>query len=198
MAERASIGAVLLAAGASARFGPGDKLLAPLNGKPLVAHAAAAVAAFPFAQRVLVVGGNADKIARAAGASAFQIVRNQNYKSGMGGSIAAGVGALSDRLDAVVIALADMPHIGSAHFQALADAFSAPEDIRAFRKGGGACPPVLFGRAHRPALLELRGDRGAREILRRRPKSTLLISATGNALDDIDTAEDLTAFNEAE
>ena len=45
---------VLLAAGQSRRFG-GDKLGAPLLGKPLALHAADALAAIPFATRIAVV-----------------------------------------------------------------------------------------------------------------------------------------------
>ncbi len=46
---------LLLAAGHSRRFGAADKLAAPLDGRPLVAHAAGALAALPLAARLVVL-----------------------------------------------------------------------------------------------------------------------------------------------
>lgn len=66
------IGALLLAAGMSRRFGPEDKLLADLNGMPMVAHAARALDLVGPDRRIAVTGS--DAVGNLLSAEGFDIV----------------------------------------------------------------------------------------------------------------------------
>ena len=91
------IGGVLLAAGAGSRFraaGGGVKLLAPVDGRPLVEWALAALAAAPLGDRVIVLGAHADELLAAIDLHGARPVRNEHWERGMASSLQAGLAAL--------------------------------------------------------------------------------------------------------
>ncbi|OYU35356.1 NTP transferase domain-containing protein [Novosphingobium sp. PASSN1] len=154
---------VLLAGGQSARFG-GPKLIAPLGGKPLALHAAAMLAALPFAARFAVIGPHAPDLA----ALGYQTVPLDPPGAAQARSLALGVAAAqASGARAVLVALADMPLVPSAHIRALVEAFDG-ERI-ATSAGGVTMPPALFGAQHFAALTALGGDRGGASLLRGAP-----------------------------
>ena len=88
------IGGVLLAAGAGSRFraaGGGVKLLAQLDGRPLVERALAALAAAPLGDRVVVLGAHADELLAAIDLHGARAVRNDHWERGMASSLHAGL-----------------------------------------------------------------------------------------------------------
>ena len=88
------IGGVLLAAGAGSRFraaGGGIKLLAPVDGRPLVERALAALAAAPLGDRVIVLGAHADELLAAIDLHGARPVRNERWERGMASSLHAGL-----------------------------------------------------------------------------------------------------------
>ena len=91
------IGGVLLAAGAGTRFraaGGDIKLLAPVDGRPLVERALAALAAAPLGDRVIVLGAHADELLEAIDLHGARPVRNEHWERGMASSLQAGLAAL--------------------------------------------------------------------------------------------------------
>jgi molybdenum cofactor cytidylyltransferase len=175
----AAIGLILLAAGRGTRFG-GGKLAAPLQGKPVARHAADMLATIGFAHLLAVVGPDTPPL------PAYRTVLLDPPGAPQARSLAQGVAALADHpIDAVMIALADMPLVPRDHVGAMIAAFDG--DRLASLGPHGILPPALFGRRHFPALLALSGDRGAGALLRDGP--ALRLSAT--AAIDIDTPADL-------
>ncbi|GAA4781455.1 xanthine dehydrogenase accessory protein PucB [Stakelama sediminis] len=175
---------MLLAAGASRRFGAGDKLIAPFDGKPLGLHAVAALASIPFAIRIAVVSGTALDLA----AHGFHCVPNHRQADGLAHSIGLGVQAAREAgVQAVLIALADMPRITAAHVGHLLAEADGPDAVVASSNGEVAMPPVLFGRRHFDALSGRTGDAGPRALIR---TGKSIIAAAGE-LADVDTPEDL-------
>lgn len=174
---------LMLAAGRSRRFGAADKLMAPLGGRPLIAHAVAAQAGLPgdlVAERVAVVG----PCCPAAGlltAAGFRLVVNERPDEGQGRSLALGAAAWSS--DRLLILLADMPLVTPDLLIRLAGcrARAAASD------GRRPSPPALFPRADRPALLAADGDRGARDLL----AGAATVPARPGELRDVDTPEAL-------
>ncbi len=182
------VACILLAAGKSSRFGPNDKLLAILHGKPLLNHAADALAALPFADRI-VVGSPAVTRYDLPG---FKRVESDAPNAPQSNSIALGVAALIDTgCDAILIALADMPFVPSTHFLALMQAFDGPHSIIASRTGSTAMPPALFGKNHFLSLTKLSGDQGARSLLHQ----AATVPLPSGAEIDIDTREELLRCN---
>lgn len=172
---------LLLAAGASRRFGPQDKLLADLHGSPLIAYAAAAMRGADLDHRIAVIT-NPALIPHLDG---FQIVRidpGPQSHSLRAGLHAAGTPAR------LLIALGDMPRITVTHLTRI---LQATKDDRAAASidASTPMPPACFPRNLLPALAHLTGDHGAGRLVRDLP-DTALIPAPG-LLCDIDTIADL-------
>lgn len=179
VARRAAV--VLLAAGRGARFG-GGKLAAALSGRPLVHHAAASFAAQPFARRFVVRAPDTPVLDDFG----FEPLDLDPPGAPLSRSIAIGVAAARDAgVDAVVVALADMPFVPMSHVRALLAAFDG--DRMTSWSDGHDHPPAIFGARWFEDLTRLDGDRGASRLLRAAPHLALSIDDAS----DIDTAEDL-------
>ena len=184
---------VMLAAGRSERYGAA-KLLAEYRGKPLLHHALSAAQGACPGDVCLVVGHNAHEIGDSAAGLADQLIMNEDYATGIGSSIACGVRACREHADAILIMLADQPLVSSAHLAQLVDRWTgAPDEIIASGFSGTNGPPVLFASAFFDELEQLRGDMGARAILRNNPNRLRTVEFEAASI-DIDTPEDLGAL----
>jgi molybdenum cofactor cytidylyltransferase len=200
MAERESTrcDAVILAAGAGRRFG-GRKLLALFEGRPLVAGALDAALAAPARRVLLITDGDLQlaKIARDHAESLgrggdLEIVVAIDAAEGMGSSLRAAVDALPPDSDGVFVFLGDMPRIRPDLAQDLVRSLTPGVDAVAPRFAGRRGHPVLFGRACFPALRDLSGDVGAREVLAAMDDRLALVdSPDAGVLFDVDHPEDL-------
>ena len=180
--------AVLLAAGASRRFGAADKLLAGLRGRPLVAHAAAALRQSGLAPLIAVTTNPQV----AALLPEFRIVRPDLPDPAQSDSLRAGIAAARALGAArVVVALGDMPDVPPDLLRAVA-ARATDTLPAAATDGARVLPPACFPAALFDALLVARGDRGARGLLAGLPEAQRVPAAPG-ALRDIDTPADLAA-----
>jgi molybdenum cofactor cytidylyltransferase len=181
---------LLLAAGESRRFGS-PKLCEVLDGKPLVRWSAEALA--PFVDEMLVVTGtHAAELREALMGLAVRFAHNPDPERGMGSSIATGVAALGDGVEAVLIALGDQPR---------PDARATRGVIERYRAGGvtivapsfNGVPghPVLFGRALFGELARLSGDRGARPVVECDRSRVAIVPVDADAPGDVDVPADL-------
>lgn len=197
---------ILLAAGRGRRFDPSgqrNKLLqiAPGLGEPVVAASARKLlAALPRVIAVVAPGdGGVGALLSALGC---EVTTCAQADSGMAASLVHGLRhSLLDsifcpaaRPDAWLMALGDMPFVAPATLRALIDALAAGAGIAAplyagpdgARRGN----PVGFGRMHLAALLELRGDEGARRLLRTQAVTEVAVDDPG-ILRDVDSPADL-------
>tara|TARA_R110001592_G_scaffold231858_1_gene489077 strand:+ start:281 stop:880 length:600 start_codon:yes stop_codon:yes gene_type:complete len=183
---------LLLASGLSSRFGAGDKLMADLDGRPVLAHAASALANRSVTKRVAVVGTNQTARRAYLEGSGFEIVPNPAPEDGQGRSLAIGSQYVRDATDAdsVLILLGDMPFVTDTHLEGLADALSQGAGAVMSETGGRLSPPALFRRDHFDQLAAVTGDRGARRIFERIP-ARQVVAAAPDLLMDIDCGLDL-------
>ena len=191
------IAAIILAAGTSSRMGA-NKLLLPLDGRPLIAHVVEMACASSADVALVVLGNEADRVAAALPPCRAQRVDNPRYATGLSTSLQAGLDALSDDSDGALILLADMPRISPATVEAiLAAARETPNQIIAVNQRGRPAPPVYWPRAYFPALYAIRGDEGGRSILLRSLDALRLIEPTqpDEAL-DVDAPEDYQRIRE--
>ncbi len=162
------LGGILLAAGASARFGPDNKLLAEIDGVPMIRRTAAALIESELDEIVAVTGADAHRVERALSGLGMRIVHNPDWQSGMGTSIAAGIEALSPGLDGAFIVPADMPFLPVSLLQRLADAFAASGAeaiVFPITAEGEQRNPVLWPARCFVALKHLHGVAGGKALL---------------------------------
>ena len=161
------IAAVVLAAGSGSRFG-GAKQLAELDGIPLLEHALRAVEAVPAIDRIVVVlGARADEVRAGVDLGAAEPGVCHDWEEGQAASLRFGIAAVADA-DAAVLTLGDMPRITPeviARFAQLAAEHGPVARARAVYDGMPG-HPVVLGREYFAQIAALRGDVGAREVLK--------------------------------
>ena len=181
---------ILLAAGSASRFGA-PKLLHPLaDGVPVgVAAARVMQQALP---RVIAVLRPGDRQLRAAFTDVgLEVVENAHAADGIGTSVSAGVAAVSGA-SGCIIALADMPWVQAATVTLLADRLRRGGSIVAPVHHGRRGNPVGFAARWFPELIDLSGDRGARDLmLRHADQMQLVDTADAGILSDVDHPADL-------
>lgn len=163
-----------------------------MAGQPLAARGARMLSDGGTAP-VLVVTGAAQ--VRIPGVS---IVVNPQWRSGMGSSLRAGLAAVPDDAEAVVIALADQPLIGPESVRRLIAAFADGAMIAVASYAGQQRNPVLIARPYwAQAAAAAVGDTGARPFLRANAALVTAVECgdTGRP-DDLDTPEDLRRIGE--
>lgn len=183
-------GALLLAAGASSRLGRPKQLL-EVDGEPLLRRAARALLASAPLDLVVVLGHDAARIGAVLESLPLRTVVAADHAEGMAAALRAGIAALDPRCAGALVALTDQPALDAAHLAALRDAWRvAPGRAIASRYAGVAGVPALLPRAWFGELLALRGDQGARALLRTRGDAVGLVDAPALAL-DIDLPRDV-------
>ena len=182
---------LILAAGQSRRMGGRDKLLEEIDGVPLITRLARA--ALATGQPVLVTLPPQGSARRAAlQGEPVRIVTADLAADGMAASLVAGLAALPERADAVMILLGDLPEIGADDLRAvMAAAASAPQAIwRGATDDGRPGHPVVFPRRLFSELAGLQGDSGAQTVIQAHAGDLRLCSLPGaRAVTDLDTPE---------
>jgi molybdenum cofactor cytidylyltransferase len=190
--------AVVLAAGAGARFG-GGKLVAPWRGGVLLDAALATAFAAP-ARSVSVVWGADARVAAAAEAFAvgagqserLRLVHAPRAGEGMAESLKAGLASLSSDTVGAFVFLGDMPRVDPGLAARLAEALGPGAQAAAPAFEGRRGHPVLFAAAIFPRVAALSGDRGAAAVLANLGEALVLVpSPDDGVLFDVDRREDL-------
>ena len=188
---RDSIGAVILAAGASSRMGRPKQLL-EYNGLTLVRRAALAARDAGCDPVVVVTGADAEELEKELRELNLQEANNPAWESGMGSSIRAGIQAVkaNDKITAVVLMLCDQPFVTSNVLSALIAAHrKTGREIVASSYGGTIGVPALFGKAFFTELLRLEGEAGAKQVIQRDLTQVHLLPFPQGEI-DIDTPAD--------
>jgi CTP:molybdopterin cytidylyltransferase MocA len=183
-------GAILiLAAGASSRMRGGDKLLEPVNGRPLIAEMARR--ALGVCDRVMITLPALDHPRAAAliGLS-VDLIPVPDAAEGMAASIRAGISGIAYSVSFTLILPGDMPDISQQDVDLIYKNASAHPDeiVRATNETGTPGHPVAFPARLFPDLQKLRGDEGARSILK--SEKPVMVPLPGDhATTDLDTPE---------
>ena len=189
------VAAVILAAGLGSRMGGPNKLLATMEGVPLVRRAVEAALGSTAGDVVVVVGHRAEAVRSALAGLDVTFVDNPDYGAGLSTSLRAGISALPEGTDGAVIMLADMPAISSAVLDRLIGAFdpAAGRMVVVPTAGGRRGNPVLWGRAFFPGLMAIQGDTGARHLIGEHADAVVEVEIGPAVALDIDTPEALAA-----
>ena len=188
--DEPSLHAIVLAAGASTRFGS-PKQLVRVDGRPLM-HTAVSRAVEVAGHCVSVVlGANAAELAPLLSHTPASIVINREWNEGLASSIRAGVSRLPGSCNGVMLVLADQVAVTAEDLRRLAGTWRRqPDYIVAAQYGATLGAPAIFPSSSFRDLAELRGDRGANVLFRRNPDRVVRVPMDSASL-DIDTPEDL-------
>ena len=187
------VSAIVLAAGASARMGGANKLLLPVEGRPLIAHVVDAVARAKISELVVVTGYESDRIQAALAARGITFAHNPAYERGMSTSIRAGVQAASQSCSGYMICLSDLPMITTREYDAAIGAFcraSATDPMAIVRPVYQGQPghPVILAASYRTEIAAPVAMAGCRSIIKRhRARVTEIDWATDHVVRDVDT-----------
>ncbi|MFN8465294.1 MAG: selenium cofactor biosynthesis protein YqeC [Caldilineaceae bacterium] len=196
-----TVAVVILAAGASTRFGA-PKQLAAVHGRPMLVTALATAATMPGPIFVVTGAYAADVEAlldslpaslRHQLGNRLHVLHNPNWASGQASSLHVSVRGLPDHVQAGIWMPVDQPYLDPALLTQLAAAWRQGADLAAPAVSGdlrGA--PALFDRLYWPDLLLVEGDAGGRSILRRHAARVRSIHTPEAALRDVDSPQDLT------
>ena len=169
-----------------------QKLTLPMaDGRPLVRVSVEQVLAAGVDDTVVVLGGDAEAVARAVAPLPVRTVVNPRYAEGQSTSLRAGLDALRPGTVAAVVALGDQPLPDPDVIRRLVAAFRStgrPIAAPVYRDGRGN--PVLFGAALFGELGAVTGDRGGREVVARDPARVAEVPVDAPMPADIDTPED--------
>jgi molybdenum cofactor cytidylyltransferase len=195
--DSTALHAIVLAAGASTRFGS-PKQLVRVNGRPLL-HAVVSRAVEVAGHSVTVVlGANAAELAPLLKHTPASVIVNRDWNEGMGSSIRTGVSRLPGSCAGVMLLLADQASVTTDDLRRLVGAWRRqPEYIVAAQYSGTLGAPAIFPRTSFVDLASLRGDSGARAVFTRNPDRVVRVPMESAAL-DIDTPEDLLGITPSE
>lgn len=182
---------LLLAAGGSARMGQPKQLL-PWGSNTLIEHQVQTLLKTEQPLTV-VLGAYSSLIIPVLEEFPIAHVVNENWETGMGSSIAAGIRSVAKnfpKAEGVLIALIDQPLVTIMHYKKILQLFQAGNQqiVISNASSGQRGVPVVFDKDYFEELKNLNGKEGGKTIIRQHPDCVVEVQC-GDILDDIDTPE---------
>ena len=161
------ISSILLAAGESKRMKGDNKLTKEINGIPLIRHSIDNILSSSIDELIIVLGYQKEIIKNFIDENdKIKIVFNNQFKTGMASSIKSGIKNLSTKTEAFFICLGDMPMINKHIYNDLIKHVNNKEIIiPTYKKQQGN--PILFSIKMKNEIMNIEGDVGAKEILKK-------------------------------
>lgn len=184
------VAGILLAAGTSSRMGE-NKLLLELGGEPLLRRSARRAVEAGLAPLVVVLGHEADRARELLKGLPCEPRVNPSYEEGITSSLHAGLEAVPDDASALVVMLADMPHVTPEMVAGLVERYragSAPLVISDY--DGVNAPPMLYDRSLFAELAAMEGPGCGRQVVKRHRDEADVCPWPAEALRDVDVPED--------
>ena len=179
---------LVLAAGGSSRLGQPKQLL-PYGDATLLDHVLDTARGCDFDQLLCVIGGAAGEIRSSVGFGGVEVVDNPEFGEGCSSSIAAALGAVDERAEALVLMLGDQPGVTAETVAALlAGRGEAPVAVCGYSDGRGH--PLAFSRRLFPELASLHGDKAVWKLLDLHADEAAVVAVDGPIPRDIDTWDD--------
>ena len=194
--KRPKVAAIVLAAGASTRYGQPKQLL-PVGGKTMLQHVVDVVLASPVDQTIVVLGHRAGEMEAILKDTPADIVTNEEWEAGLSTSVQAGLRAVRPDAQAALFVLADQPAITPEIITILLQRYretGAPIVVPTSQGKRGN--PALFDRSLFVELMKVRDDQGGRQLIDRYSRVQRVEVGSEAVLIDVDTEEDYNRFKE--
>ena len=168
------ISAILLAAGESKRMGR-PKLLLTWGECSIIEKSVDTLLASKINELIVVLGYQARAVLKRLRARRLKAVINRQYRMGMSTSLRRGLGQVSSKSEAILIALADQPFIETDLINHLIDIYRGnPHGIVLPSYRGKRGHPVILSRSrYQEEIKNPTGDMGCKPILNRHPEDIL-------------------------
>ncbi len=185
-------GIIILAAGSSSRLGRPKQLLQYRN-QTLIEHIAGEAIKAKLYPIVIVTGANAQQVVVILNNKELTITYNENWQEGIASGIVAGVSKmlfLNDKLEHIIVSVCDQPFVSAVLFQQLIQKkVETGKGIVASTYADTIGTPVLFDRNYFKYLQDLKGEEGAKKLLKMYNNDVATVSFPQGSI-DIDTEED--------
>jgi len=189
------VAGLLLAAGTSSRMGKPKQLL-PIGGLTLLDRVLEQALRSDLDLVTLVLGFSAKEIKQTLTVDPhhpkLKVVQNDRYQEGISSSIIAGLSAMEDEYDHVMVILGDMPYVTSRLINLLLRRYLESRlPLGAVKVKAKRSHPVIISRHFYPDLHLLQGDAGARDLFAKYADQICWVESEKEDADlDIDTAGD--------
>ena len=186
------IAILLLAAGGSSRMGVAKQLL-PWGGTSMIGNAINQTRSSNANEVLVVLGANFDDIEKDIASSKISIIRNNEWKLGLGSSIACGIDYVKQQhpeINAVLVMLADQPLIDSKYLNLLIETYIiGKKGIVATKYTNKYGVPAIFSEFYFDMLGALNSDQGAKELIGSNTNDVQGLTIEKNTM-DVDTMQD--------
>ena len=187
------ITSIILAAGMSKRMKQGNKLLLKYNQSNILQSTIQNLTESNIDEILIVLGHEFIDVKRTLSDIGGKIIFNEDYSKGMSSSIIKGIQSINPMSKGVMICLGDMPKVKTETYNTLINIFN---DIKEKRKiilpvfNGQRGNPIIFTSYFFRSLLNLEGDKGAKELINKHENCVIqkLVQDKG-VLEDIDSDE---------
>lgn len=186
------ISAILLAAGSSSRMKGENKLMKKIKGKPLIQHSINNLLGSAVDEIVIILGYENKTVQSIIKKNKkIKIVFNKNYKNGISTSIKVGIKNISSKSNSFFVCLADMPNINQNIYNKLIKAkFKYNKKVGRDLKKDIIIPtfegkngnPVLFSKQMKSEMLKIKGDYGAKELIRLNKNKSMSIPVKNSGI----------------
>lgn len=189
---------IILAAGEASRMGRAKQLLT-VDGTTLLVRAVLEARQVSGVPPIVVIGARAEDMRQELEKVDVVVVENPEWATGMGSSVASGVAHLQvayPSAQACLVMLVDQPFVDHTVLQRLVNTWTeSPAPLVTAAYNGTVGVPALFAARLFPELLQLRGQRGAKPVLRAHVDELQAVPCPEAAF-DLDTPEDWARFQE--
>jgi len=186
------VSGLVLAAGGSLRLGEPKQLL-PFGSATLLDHTVATARDCGFDQLIVAIGGSSERVRSAVDLSGAEVVENPDFGEGCSSSIAAALGAIDPRAEALVLMLGDQPGVSAETVRALLDGRAEGTAFAVCRYDDGRGHPLAFGKQLFGELADLHGDKAVWKLMDRHERELVEVPIPGPIPPDVDTREDYEA-----
>lgn len=175
-------------------MGGRNKLLAKVDGKPMIRRVVEAALSSKVDEVIVVLGHQAEKIRKALADLPCRLVVNKDYEKGQSGSVKVGLSEVGEATRAILVLPGDMAKIDARSINLVIDEYekeNSPILVVAHHSRLGH--PILFTRALFEEIRQISEETyGLKSVIKKHEDEMRLVEADSeDVLTDIDTLEDL-------